>query len=160
MVTPQISLQKTQTILKTILHNQFLVFLLTKKPLSIVDCSFFFKHFFLPSMMQMIRRILLHKHQEGHTQMRFLLTKTLICLQLSFLPLGIKSKGDCLPFTGTFNGNDHTIQNIKMNMNSDTTFSNAGLFCGLGNGGSKDKCGSSPRRTSREPSVTHAPSCS
>ena len=92
MVTPQISLQKTQTILKTILHNQFSVFLLTKKPLSIVDCSFFFKHFFLPSMMQMIRRILLHKHQEGHTQMRFLLTKTLICLQLSFCHLESKAR--------------------------------------------------------------------
>ena len=44
---------------------------------------------------------------------------------VKFSPLGINDKGDCIPFTGTLNGNDHTVQNVKMNMNSDTTFSNA-----------------------------------
>ena len=53
---------------------------------------------------------------------------------IEFSPLGINEEGDCVPFTGTFNGNSHTIQNIKMDKTEDTVFSHAGLFCGLGHG--------------------------
>ena len=49
-------------------------------------------------------------------------------------PLGINNEGACVPFTGTLNGNSHTIQKVKMDKTKDTVFSDAGLFCGLGHG--------------------------
>ena len=49
-------------------------------------------------------------------------------------PLGVNPEGVCIPFTGTLNGNNHKIQNAKINKTDDALFSDAGLFCGLGDG--------------------------
>ena len=49
------------------------------------------------------------------------------------LPLGAFSNGTCVAFTGVFEGNGHSIKNLKMNNKYNAGYSNAGLFCSLKN---------------------------
>ena len=49
------------------------------------------------------------------------------------LPLGARTVGSCVPYSGTLKGHGHTISRLAINnKNSETTkFKNAGLFCKL-----------------------------
>lgn len=51
------------------------------------------------------------------------------------LPLGARTVGSCVPYSGTLKGHGHTISRLAINnKNSETTkFKNAGLFCKLQN---------------------------
>ena len=48
-------------------------------------------------------------------------------------PLGGKANGACVTYNGVFNGNGHTIKGLVMDNKEKTSYSNAGLFCMLGN---------------------------
>ena len=45
-------------------------------------------------------------------------------------PLGF-SQGSCNPFSGSFKGREHRIKKLVMDNKHDSTYSSAGLFCGL-----------------------------
>lgn len=48
-------------------------------------------------------------------------------------PLGRKTSGTCVSFSGVLNGNGHTIRGLEMDNKEKTSYSNAGLFCVLEN---------------------------
>ena len=47
------------------------------------------------------------------------------------LPLGASSNGTCVPFSGGFQGNGHSIHGMMMKNQDRQGFNNAGLFCSL-----------------------------
>ena len=47
------------------------------------------------------------------------------------LPLGASPNGTCVAFSGTFQGNGHSIKGLKMNNTGDGEYKHAGLFCTL-----------------------------
>ena len=49
------------------------------------------------------------------------------------LPLGAFSDGTCVPYSGVFRGNGHSIKGLKMNATNNAGYNNAGLFCNLEN---------------------------
>ena len=48
------------------------------------------------------------------------------------LPLGVSSP-DCVPYSGVFHGNDHSIKGLTIDSTKNQKYSFAGLFCGLEN---------------------------
>ena len=48
-------------------------------------------------------------------------------------PLGGKASGGCVTFNGVLSGNGHTVRGLVMDNKGKTSFSNASLFCKLGN---------------------------
>ena len=49
------------------------------------------------------------------------------------LPLGASSNGNCVAFSGVFQGNGHSIKNLAMHNKNNGGYKNAGLFCSLKN---------------------------
>ena len=49
------------------------------------------------------------------------------------LPLGAFSDGTCVPYSGVFQGNGHSIKGLQMNSTKNEEFKHAGLFCSLKN---------------------------
>ena len=47
-------------------------------------------------------------------------------------PIGLQQDGTCMPFSGEFHGNNHTIEGLVMNSLESDVFKNAGLFCNIG----------------------------
>ena len=49
------------------------------------------------------------------------------------LPFGVSSDGSCVPYTGVFEGNGHTIKGLVMNNEDNQGYNKAGLFCAMEN---------------------------
>ena len=47
------------------------------------------------------------------------------------LPFGYSSDSSCVPYTGVFEGNGHTIKGLVMNIVDNEGYNKAGMFCGL-----------------------------
>ena len=45
------------------------------------------------------------------------------------LPLGASSDGNCISYSGVFEGNNHSIRNLKMDNTNELEFNHSGLFC-------------------------------
>ena len=49
------------------------------------------------------------------------------------LPLGAKSDGSCIPFSGVMHGNGFSVKGMIIANHNKEGYQGAGLFCGLGN---------------------------
>ena len=50
---------------------------------------------------------------------------------LVFPPLGVNAQGRCVPYSGVFDGQGHSIENLVMDRTDHTEYKNAALFCSV-----------------------------
>ena len=50
---------------------------------------------------------------------------------LVFPPLGVNTQGRCIPYSGVFEGQGHSIENLIMDSKDRTEYKNAALFCSV-----------------------------